>query len=64
MRRFLKLSLRFSESYRLHARRCCHSYDGGTYWNLGLEEMGDNWKDLQLILQQWTSSNDPNTTVT
>jgi peptide/nickel transport system substrate-binding protein len=40
------------------------SYDGGTYWNLGLEEMGEDWKDLQLILQQWTSSNDPNTTVT
>ena len=40
------------------------NYDGGTYWNLGLEEMGDDWKDLQLILQQWTSSNDPNTTVT
>ena len=40
------------------------TYDGGTYWNLGLEEMGDDWKELQLILQQWTSSNDPNTTVT
>ena len=39
-------------------------YDGGTYWELGLEESGDDWKDLQLILQQWTSSNDPNTTVT
>ena len=38
--------------------------DDGTYWHLGLEEMGDDWKELQLILQQWTSSNDPNTTVT
>ena len=32
--------------------------------DLGLEEMGEDWKNLQLILQQWTSSNDPNTTVT
>ena len=40
------------------------TYDGGIYWGLGLEETGDDWKDLQLILQQWTSSNDPNTTVT
>jgi peptide/nickel transport system substrate-binding protein len=39
-------------------------YDGGTYWDLGLEEKGEAWKDLELILQQWTSSNDPNTTTT
>ena len=30
----------------------------------GLEGSGDAWKDLRLVLQQWTSSNDPNTTVT
>ncbi|MBM3585609.1 MAG: peptide ABC transporter substrate-binding protein [Alphaproteobacteria bacterium] len=39
-------------------------YDGGTYWDLGLEEKGEAWKDLELVLQQWTSSNDPNTTTT
>ena len=35
-------------------------YEGGTFWNLGLEVKGDDWKDLQLIFQQWTSSPDPN----
>ena len=34
-------------------------YEGGVYWNLGLESEGDDWKDLQLVLQSWTSSPDP-----
>jgi peptide/nickel transport system substrate-binding protein len=35
------------------------SYDGGAYWNLGLESEGEAWKDLELIYQDWTSSADP-----
>ena len=35
-------------------------YEGGTFWNLGQESQGDDWKNLQLIFQQWTSSPDPN----
>jgi peptide/nickel transport system substrate-binding protein len=33
--------------------------DGGVYWDLGLEEKGNAWKDLQLVHQSWTSSADP-----
>ena len=35
------------------------SYEGGTYWNLGLESEGEDWKDLQLVYQDWTSAPDP-----
>jgi len=35
-------------------------YEGGTFWNLGQEVKGDDWKNLELIFQQWTSSPDPN----
>lgn len=35
------------------------SYEGGTYWNLGLESAGEDWKNLELIYQDWTSSADP-----
>ena len=35
-------------------------YEGGTYWNLGQEVKGDDWKNLQLMFTQWTSSPDPN----
>ncbi len=35
------------------------AYEGGAYWNLGLESEGDEWKDLELVYQDWTSSPDP-----
>ena len=35
-------------------------YEGGTFWNLGQESQGEDWKNLQLIFQQWTSSPDTN----
>ncbi|MSP82385.1 MAG: hypothetical protein EXQ94_05495 [Alphaproteobacteria bacterium] len=34
-------------------------YEGGTYWNLGLESAGEDWKNLELIYQDWTSGSDP-----
>jgi peptide/nickel transport system substrate-binding protein len=34
-------------------------YEEGVYWDLGLESKGEAWKDLQLILQDWTSAADP-----
>ena len=33
--------------------------DSGTYWSLGLESEGDDWKDLQMVYQEWTSAPDP-----
>lgn len=35
------------------------SYDEGTYWNLGLESEGDDWKNLQLTLMEFTGGTDP-----
>ncbi|MBM3584492.1 MAG: peptide ABC transporter substrate-binding protein [Alphaproteobacteria bacterium] len=35
------------------------SYEEGVYWNLGLESQGEDWKNLQLVLQDWTSAADP-----
>lgn len=35
------------------------SYEEGVYWNLGLESAGEDWKNLQLIYQDWTSAADP-----
>lgn len=37
------------------------SYDPGVFWNLGLESEGEDWKDLQLTLQQFTIGPDPHT---
>ncbi len=34
-------------------------YEEGVYWDLGLESKGEAYKDLQLILQDWTSAADP-----
>lgn len=33
--------------------------DSGTYWSLGIESEGDSWKDIQMVYQEWTNSNDP-----
>ncbi|MER9632359.1 ABC transporter substrate-binding protein [Mesorhizobium sp. M0296] len=33
--------------------------DSGTFWELGLESKGDNWKNLQLILNGYSASPDP-----
>ena len=35
------------------------AYEEGVYWDLGLESKGETYKDLQLILQDWTSAADP-----
>ena len=35
------------------------TYDPGTYWTLGLEEEGEAWRDLQLMLLRFTSTPDP-----
>jgi peptide/nickel transport system substrate-binding protein len=35
------------------------SYEGSTFWNLGLESEGEDWKNLQLYLGQFTSLSDP-----
>jgi peptide/nickel transport system substrate-binding protein len=35
------------------------AYEEGVYWNLGLESAGEDWKNLQLVLQDWTSAADP-----
>ncbi len=35
------------------------SYEEGVYWNLGLESAGEDWKNLQLVYQDWTSAADP-----
>ena len=37
-----------------------NQYDEGTFWTLGEEASGDTWKDLQLVLQRWSSDPDPN----
>ncbi|MEX2648838.1 MAG: ABC transporter substrate-binding protein [Alphaproteobacteria bacterium] len=34
-------------------------YDEATFWNLGLESEGADWKDLQLILQRYGDAPDP-----
>jgi peptide/nickel transport system substrate-binding protein len=34
-------------------------HDEGTYWNLGLESQGEDWKDLQLTLMEFTGGTDP-----
>jgi peptide/nickel transport system substrate-binding protein len=34
-------------------------YDEATFWNLGLESEGVDWKDLQLILQRYGDAPDP-----
>lgn len=36
-----------------------NAYEEGVYWNLGLESAGEDWKNLQLIYQDWTSAADP-----
>jgi len=33
--------------------------ESGTYWSLGLESEGDDWKDIQMVYQEWTSAPDP-----
>ena len=35
------------------------SYDEGTYWNLGLESEGEDWKNLQLTLMEFAGGTDP-----
>jgi peptide/nickel transport system substrate-binding protein len=35
------------------------TYDSGAFWSLGIEADGDDWKDLQLFLQKYSSSVDP-----
>ncbi len=35
------------------------AYDPGVFWNLGLESEGDDWKELQLVLQRWGMGTDP-----
>ncbi len=35
------------------------THDSGTFWNLGQESEGDDWKDLQLILQRYSTTVDP-----
>lgn len=35
------------------------TYDEGTYWNLGLESEGEDWKNLQLTLMEFTGGTDP-----
>jgi len=34
-------------------------YDEGTFWNLGLESEGEDWKNLQLVLQRFGDAPDP-----
>ncbi len=36
-----------------------NQYDGATFWTLGDQSSGDSWKDLQLILNNYSSSPDP-----
>ena len=35
-------------------------YESGIFWDLGQEMVGEDWKNLGMIYQQWTSSPDPN----
>jgi peptide/nickel transport system substrate-binding protein len=39
----------------------CHIdlYDSGVFWTLGIEAEGDQWQDLELILNRFSSSADP-----
>jgi peptide/nickel transport system substrate-binding protein len=34
-------------------------YESGTFWNLGVEGKGNDWKTLQLYLQKWGLPPDP-----
>lgn len=34
-------------------------YESSTFWNLGLESEGEDWKNLQLYIGRYTSSADP-----
>jgi peptide/nickel transport system substrate-binding protein len=34
-------------------------YESGTFWNLGVEGKGTDWKNLQLYLQKWGLPPDP-----
>ncbi len=34
-------------------------YESGTFWNLGHESEGEDWKDLQLLLQRYSTTVDP-----
>ena len=36
-----------------------NQYDGATFWTLGVQSSGETWKDLQLILNNYSSSPDP-----
>ena len=36
--------------------------EGGRFWSLGLESKGDEWKDLQMVLQRWGNGPDPDMT--
>ena len=31
-----------------------NSLESGVFWTLGMEEEGEAWKDLQLVIQQWS----------
>jgi len=35
------------------------AYESGTYWSLGNDRDGDDWKDLQLMFLRFTSAPDP-----